>query len=90
MTKEIEENHVSVVDETTELHDLLIYNDDVNSFDHVINSLIEICKHEYEQAGQCALIIHTNGKCGVKRGDYYTLKPMCEALLDRKLSAVIE
>lgn len=69
---------------------LLIYNDDFNTFDHVINSLIKVCKHTAIQAEQCALIIHNTGKCKVKSGAYDDLEPMCIALLDRGLSAVIE
>ncbi len=70
--------------------DLIVYNDDVNTFDHVITSLMEVCGHELHQAEQCSIIIHYNGKCQVKHGDFEELKPMCVALLDRGLSAVIE
>jgi len=73
-----------------EQKDLIVYNDDVNTFDHVINSLIKVCKHSSEQAEQCTWIIHYNGKCQVKRGSFDRLKPMCAALLDKGLSAVIE
>ena len=69
---------------------LLIYNDDYNTFDHVITSLIQVCEHTAIQAEQCALIIHNTGKCQVKSGGYDDLEPMCTALLDRGLSAVIE
>lgn len=69
---------------------LLIYNDDYNTFDHVINSLVQVCQHTAIQAEQCALIIHNTGKCQVKSGGYDDLEPMCTALLDRGLSAVIE
>jgi len=70
--------------------DLIIYNDDYNSFDFVIETLQKICKHEPEQAEQCTWIIHFKGKCSVKRGSYETLEPLCTALLDRGLSAEIE
>lgn len=70
--------------------DLIVFNDDVNTFDHVIDSLIKVCKHETEQATQCTYIIHYKGKCQVKRGDYDTLEPMCTALLDRGISAEIQ
>ena len=70
--------------------DLIVYNDDVNTFNHVITSLMEVCGHELHQAEQCSIIIHYNGKCQVKHGDFEELKPMCVALLDRGLSAVIE
>ena len=72
------------------LHDLLIYNDDVNTFHWVIETLIEVCGHEPLQAEQCTYIIHHNGKCSVKQGTFDDLKPLCIQLLDRKLSAVIE
>lgn len=71
-------------------HDLIIYNDDVNTFDFVIETLIKICGHEAVQAEQCAYIIHHNGKCSVKRGTIEALEPKCIALLDRGLSAKIE
>ncbi len=69
---------------------LIIWNDDVNSFDWVIQTLIEICSHTLEQAEQCAMIIHTKGKYSVKEGSYEFLKPMCNAITDRGISATIE
>ena len=68
---------------------LIVWNDDVNTFEWVITSLMEVCGHTEEQAEQCALIIHYNGKYAVKEGEYSDLKPMCEALLDRGISATI-
>lgn len=70
--------------------DLIIYNDDYNTFEHVIESLIKVCEHNPIQAEQCTWIIHHNGKCQVKRGEYDRLEPMCTALLDRGISASIE
>ena len=70
--------------------DLIVYNDDVNTFDFVIETLVDVCDQEYIQAVQCAHIIHNNSKCGVKRGSFDELKPKCEALLDKGLSAAIE
>ena len=70
--------------------DLIIYNDDFNTFEHVIDSLIKVCEHSPIQAEQCTWIIHNNGKCQVKRGAYEALESMCTALHDRGLSAVIE
>jgi ATP-dependent Clp protease adaptor protein ClpS len=70
--------------------DLIVFNDDVNTFDHVIESLIKVCKHEVEQAVQCTYIVHFNGKCQVKRGEYEKLEPMCTALLERGISAEIQ
>ncbi len=76
--KEKKENH------------LVLYNDDVNTFEWVIESLIAICKHDSEQAEQCSWIVHNNGKCAVKDGAFENLKPLHEGLLDRGLSATIE
>ena len=70
--------------------DLVVYNDDVNTFDHVIESLIKVCKHEVTQAEQCTWIIHYNGECQVKHGSFEKLEPMCTALLDRGISAEIQ
>jgi ATP-dependent Clp protease adaptor protein ClpS len=69
---------------------LVIYNDDVNTFEFVIETLIEVCGHDMLQAEQCTLIIHYKGKCDVKIGSYSSLKPLKDELLDRGLSAVIE
>ena len=71
-------------------NDIILYNDDHNSFDHVINQLVKYCDHEMTQAEQCAYIVHYNGKCQVKRGEFKKLKPICEALLDQGLTAKIE
>jgi ATP-dependent Clp protease adaptor protein ClpS len=69
---------------------LILYNDDVNTFDFVIESLIKVCSHDSLQAEQCAFLIHYTGKCVVKNGTFKKLKPLCEALLERGLSAQIE
>jgi ATP-dependent Clp protease adaptor protein ClpS len=69
---------------------IIVWNDDVNTFDWVIETLIEICGHSYEQAEQCAYIIHFNGKYAVKNGSYEDLKPQCEAILDRGINATLE
>ena len=69
---------------------IVLYNDDVNSFDHVINSLCKYCDHDSVQAEQCAWIVHNNGKCLVKKGSFDELKPICTALIDNGLSAQIE
>lgn len=69
---------------------IIVYNDDHNSFDHVIECFIKYCKHHPGQAEQCAMIIHNNGKCSVKVGDFDKLKPIKEALCDAGLSATIE
>lgn len=69
---------------------LIIYNDDFNTFDFVIETLVEVCGHDLLQAEQCTLIIHFNGKCEVKRGSFEKLKPIKDQLIERTLSAVIE
>ena len=70
--------------------EIILHNDDVNTFEHVIISLMDICGHEPMQAEQCAWIVHHNGKCSVKRGTFDQLEPKCTALLERGLSADIE
>ena len=72
------------------LQDLIVHNDNFNTFDHVINTLIKVCKHEVHQAEQCTYIIHFKGKCAVKKGDFKELKPMKEAINDAGISATIE
>lgn len=69
---------------------LIVWNDEVNTFEWVIETLVTICGHTSEQAEQCAMLIHTQGKYAVKNGDYDTLKPMCEAITDRGIGATIE
>ena len=81
---------VLVLEELVELKDLIVYNDDINSFDHVIESLIKVCKHDNLQAEQCTWLVHYKGKCQVKRGEYSELEPQCTALLDRGITAEIE
>jgi len=69
---------------------LVLYNDDVNTFDFVTESLVKVCRHDLLQAEQCTYLVHYTGKCAVKNGSFEKLKPLCEALLDRGLSAKIE
>lgn len=68
---------------------LYLFNDDVNTFDFVIDSLVEICDHHPEQAEQCAYIVHYKGKCVVKKGPMDVLKPMCDELTRRQLTAKV-
>jgi len=80
-----------LVEELTGINnEIVLYNDDVNTFDHVIETLIEVCSHTPEQAEQCSLIVHYKGKCSVKQGYYETLKPMCDAITERGIGATIE
>ena len=69
---------------------LVLHNDDHNSFDWVIECLVDICQHSYEQAEQCSLLVHFKGKCAVKEGEEEKLKPLKDGLTDRGLSATIE
>ncbi len=69
---------------------LIVWNDEVNSFDWVITTLILVCNHSKEQAEQCAMIIHTKGKYAVKEGGFDYLKPMCNAITERGIGATIE
>jgi len=81
-----EEDVMELIDD--ECH-LILYNDDVNTFDFVIESLIEVCKHTLEQAEQCTMLVHYKGKCTVKTGDMETLMPMHQKLLGRGLTSEI-
>ncbi len=69
---------------------LILHNDDVHSFDYVINSLIEICEMEATQAEQCTYLVHYKGKCDIRKGAYEDLKPMKERLIERELNATID
>tara|TARA_A100001015_G_scaffold264291_1_gene311804 strand:+ start:5901 stop:6275 length:375 start_codon:yes stop_codon:yes gene_type:complete len=68
---------------------IILYNDDVNTFEHVIDCLVKICDHNYLQAEQCAYIVHHSGKCSVKTGSLDELVPKCKALLEEGLSAEV-
>ena len=80
---------VAVDINSTKEKDLVVFNDDFNTFDHVINTLIKICSHSSEQAEQCTFIIHYKGKCSVKKGSYQVLKPMKEGITDAGIGASI-
>lgn len=71
-------------------NEIVLFNDDVNTFDHVIETLMRVCDHESLQAEQCALLVHYKGKCTVKTGTMEELVPKCSALLDAGLSAEIQ
>ena len=89
MTKE----KLNPVDNTQELDEnlkeLILFNDDVNTFDFVIETLIDVCGHDPHQAEQCAMVAHYNGKCAVKSGTVIELKPVHDEMWDRKLSVSI-
>jgi len=86
----LEEKESDVLVDAIHSFGLIVWNDEVNTFEWVITTLMEICGHSKEQAEQCALIIHSHGKYAVKTGDYDTLKPMCDAITDRGIGATIE
>ena len=79
-----------VLVEVEEPFHLIVWNDEVNTFEWVIETLVDICKHSYEQAEQCAYIIHYKGKYSVKQGAYDDLKPMCDAITERGIGATLE
>ena len=85
----VQEN-TQLVEELVAEQFLVVYNDDVNTFEHVIESLIDVCNHTPEQAEQCSYIIHYKGRASVREGLFDKLYPMKTALTDRGLSAVIE
>ena len=80
---------VLLLEEENAENKLVLYNDDVNTFDFVIESLIEVCKHTLEQAEQCTMLVHYKGKCTVKTGDMEMLMPMRQKLLGRGLTSEI-
>lgn len=83
------QEEVAVLKDIGNQNEIVLFNDDVNTFDHVIETLIRVCKHTAEQAEQCAILVHYKGKCTVKTGSYEELVPQCSALLEAGLSAEI-
>lgn len=86
---ETEEMSVMEITELEDTKDLIVFNDDFNTFDHVIETLVQVCNHTLEQAEQCTILIHYKGKCAVKKGTLSELKPMRTAICDRGISAEI-
>jgi ATP-dependent Clp protease adaptor protein ClpS len=82
-----EEALLEVQEKIDEPKNLVVFNDDYNTFEHVIETLIRVCRHSVEQAEQCTLIIHHRGKCSVKKGSMTKLKPMKEAICDVGIDA---
>lgn len=78
-----------IKDKESQSNKLIVYNDNVNTFDHVISCLVDFCNHSEIQAEQCAMIIHYKGKCQVKSGSYEELEPICTELLENGLTAEI-
>jgi len=87
-TKKIEDTDTAIL--VDDICSLIVWNDQVNTFDWVIETLMDICGHSEEQAEQCAMIIHAKGKYAVKEGSYETLRPMCEAITERGIGATVE
>lgn len=83
------EEEIALLEKEDEVYKIVLWNDDVNTFDDVINALIEICEHTLEQAEQCTILVHYKGKCTVKTGSLEKLKPMHEKLLSRSLTSEI-
>ncbi len=83
-------DEAEVCTDTASDYSLVVWNDDVNTFDWVIETLVEVCGHQQQQAEQCALLIHTQGKYAVQKGSFEFLKPKCEAITDRLINATIE
>jgi ATP-dependent Clp protease adaptor protein ClpS len=86
-----EESEVALLEDVveTDVHNLVVFNDDVNSFDHVIDTLMDVCAHTPEQAEQCTLLIHYKGKCTVKNGSWDELVPMRNEICRRGISAEV-
>ncbi len=89
-TQWLQEDSLDLLEQVENKKALVLYNDEVNTFDFVIESLVKVCRHDIIQAEQCTYLVHYKGKCAVKTGSFKELQPMCEALLDRGLSANIE
>ncbi|MGO2102443.1 MAG: ATP-dependent Clp protease adaptor ClpS [Psychroflexus halocasei] len=88
-TKEKTQKKTKVETQKASENEIVVFNDDYNTFDHVIETLIATCDHSPTQAEQCTIIIHYKGKCGVKSGSYEELKPRCLEILDAGISAEI-
>lgn len=84
------ETELDILTDLEEPYQIIVWNDEVNTFEWVIETLVDVCKHSEEQAEQCAMLIHTKGKYAVKLGDYDTLKPQCDAITERGIGATLE
>ena len=89
MTKEKTQENVDVLEQQVNQYEIVLFNDDVHTFDYVIDSLINVCEHSLEQAEQCTFLVHYKGKCAVKTGELKELKSKCTQLLNLGLSAEI-
>lgn len=89
MTKEKTQESTDVVEQEVNQHEIILFNDDIHTFDYVIDSLISVCEHTLQQAEQCTYLVHFKGKCAVKTGEFNELKTRCSKLLELGLSAEI-
>ncbi|HEY8661668.1 MAG TPA: ATP-dependent Clp protease adaptor ClpS [Hanamia sp.] len=89
-TYSVEENQTDLLVDSGNDCQLIVWNDEVNTFDWVIDTLIDVCGHTAQQAEQSAMIIHTKGKYAVKEGSYDTLKPMCDSITERGIGATVD
>src|SRR5437868_9621935 len=89
-TETLEETGVDLLTDFEKTFQIIVWNDEVNTFEWVIETLIEVCGHSQEQAEQCAFLIDAKGKYAVKEGSYDILKPQCDAITERGISATIE
>lgn len=87
--KEQLQKEVQTIEDQAPINEIVLFNDDVNTFDHVIETLVDVCNHTFEQAEQCSILVHYKGKCTVKTGAYNDLEPRCSKLLQAGLSAEI-
>lgn len=88
-TEVLPEEEVDVLTNSENKHQIILFNDEYNTFDYVIECLIEVCEHAPEQAEQCTFLVHYKGKCDVKNGPLSDLEPRCKELLRRGLTAEI-
>ena len=87
--KEQLQKDVQTIEDQAPINEIVLFNDDVNTFDHVIETLVDVCNHTFEQAEQCSILVHYKGKCTVRTGAYNDLEPRCSKLLQAGLSAEI-
>lgn len=87
--KEQLQKDVQTIEDQAPINEIVLFNDDVNTFDHVIETLVDVCNHTFEQAEQCSILVHYKGKCTVKTGAYDDLEPRCSKLLQAGLRAEI-
>lgn len=86
-TKEKNQEEIDVLEQEVYQNQIVLHNDNTNTFDFVIESLVSVCKHTLEQAEQCTFLVHYKGKCTVKTGNFKDLDPICSKLLQLGLSA---